>query len=89
MVSDAIVWEVDKESDPKNEARAEHKQALAADELELNLAKDRQAQILEQGQMDQVDLLPTEFNLNGRETVEKIREDHEPNLSDPQDKLLR
>ena len=89
MVSDTIVWEVDKESDPKNEARAEHKQALAAEELELNLAEDRQAQIVEQGQMDQVDLSPTAFNLNGSEKVEKIREKHDPNLSDPQEKLLR
>ena len=89
VVSDTIVWEVNKESDPKNEARAEHKRALAAEELDLNSSEDRRAQIVEQGQMDQVDLLPTEFNLNGRETVEKIREEHDPNLSDPQDKLLR
>ena len=53
------------------------------------MAEDRQAQIVEQGQMDQVDLSPTAFNLNGSEKVEKIREEHDPNLSDPQEKLLR
>ena len=39
--------------------------------------------------MDQVGLSPAAFNMNGRETVEKLREEHDPNLSDPQDKLLR
>ena len=89
VVSNAIVWGADKETDPKNVARDEHKQELAAGELELNAAEDRRAQIVEQGKTDQVDLSSIAFNMNGSKKVEKIMEEHDPNLSDPQDELLR